>query len=157
MNPLFYQIIMTRYTPGTKLSYDGERGKEACIVLTDGNVHLTKVWGEDRWQQMKLADWLILAEGLEVEEYIPLPKEPLTHVKDFKIPRQITVEDKFKWILSDDTYRVAVQTNKGFLEVKSVIDGNRDLKKTMFPCFLDWALSLPEGGCIKGESWRSYE
>ena len=153
---------MSTYTPGTKLSYDGERGKESCVVLTDGNVQVTKVWGEDRWQQMTLADWLILAEGLEVEEYIPLPKEPLTHVKDFKIPRQITVEDKFKWILSDDTYRVAVQTNKGFLEVKSVIDGVIErneigLKKTMFPCFLDWALSLPEGGCIEGESWKVYE
>jgi hypothetical protein len=61
---------MSTYTPGTKLSY--ANGTECCTVLTEGNALVTKVWGQDHWEQMWLADWLILAEGGEQEDYIPL-------------------------------------------------------------------------------------
>ena len=60
------------YTPGTKLSY--ANGTECCTVLTDGNAMVTKVWGDRWWEQMKLADWLILAEGQEEEDFIPISK-----------------------------------------------------------------------------------
>jgi len=33
------------------------------------------------------------------------------------------VGTKIKWILNSETYRVAIQTDRGFLEVKAVIDG----------------------------------
>lgn len=60
----------SNYIPGTKLSYNN--GTECCTVLTNGNSLVTKVWGNDHWEQMWLADWLILAEGTEQEDYIPL-------------------------------------------------------------------------------------
>ena len=58
------------YTPGTKLSYNN--GAECCTVLTNGNSLVTKVWGDAWWEQMPLADWLILAEGQEEEDFIPI-------------------------------------------------------------------------------------
>jgi hypothetical protein len=61
---------MSTYTPGTKLSYNN--GAECCTVLTNGNSLVTKVWGDAWWEQMPLADWLILADGQEQEDYIPL-------------------------------------------------------------------------------------
>ena len=60
----------SNYTPGTKLSYNN--GTECCTVLTNGNSLVTRVWGNDHWEQMWLADWLILAEGTEQQDYIPL-------------------------------------------------------------------------------------
>lgn len=60
----------SNYIPGTKLSYNN--GTECCTVLTEGNALVTKVWGQDHWEQMWLADWLILAEGGEQEDFIPL-------------------------------------------------------------------------------------
>lgn len=61
------------YKPGTKLSY--ANGSESCTVLTEGNALITKVWGDPWWEQMRLADWLILAEGKEEEDFIPISKE----------------------------------------------------------------------------------
>jgi hypothetical protein len=58
------------YIPGTKLSFNN--GADCCTVLTDGNAMVTKVWGDRWWEQMRLADWLILAEGQE-EDFIPIP------------------------------------------------------------------------------------
>jgi len=63
---------MSTYIPGTKLSY--ANGAECCTVLTNGNSLVTKVWGEAWWEQMPLADWLILAEGREEEDFIPISK-----------------------------------------------------------------------------------
>lgn len=63
---------MSTYTPGTKLSYDN--GNECCTVLTNGNALVTRVWGERWWEQMLLADWLILADGHEEEDFIPISK-----------------------------------------------------------------------------------
>ena len=63
---------MSTYTPGTKLSYDN--ANECCTVLTNGNALVTKVWGERWWEQMRLADWLILADGHEEEDFIPISK-----------------------------------------------------------------------------------
>lgn len=60
----------SNYIPGTKLSYNN--GTECCTVLTEGNSLVTKVWGQDHWEQMWLADWLVLAEGGEQEDFIPL-------------------------------------------------------------------------------------
>ena len=61
---------MSNYTPGTKLSY--ANATECCTVLTNGNALVTKVWGERWWEQMPIADWLILAEGQEEEDFIPI-------------------------------------------------------------------------------------
>ena len=78
----------------------------------------------------------------------------------------IEVGTKFKWVLSDDTYRVAIQTANGVLQVKSVTDGGgevhdanckcmpcayykynpRPLKRTPFKDYSDWLKSLPKGG-----------
>ena len=63
---------MSNYKAGTKLSYNN--GTECCTVLTNGNALVTKVWGDAWWEQMPLADWLILAEGQEEEDFIPISK-----------------------------------------------------------------------------------
>ena len=78
---------------------------------------------------------------------------------------------KFKWILNENTYRVAVVTKVGVLQVKSVINSQPDLhdnsckcicccnvyngfrmcfplKTTFFNCKSDWFNSLPETGYI---------
>ena len=51
------------YVPSTKLSY--ARGSECATVLTDGLVMVTISQDISCRNIMKLADWLILAEGTE--------------------------------------------------------------------------------------------
>ena len=80
----------SNYTPGTKLSYNN--GTECCTVLTNGNSLVTKVWGHDHWEQMWLADWLILAEGTEQQDYIPLaPNQQAEEFDD--LPPLIPIND----------------------------------------------------------------
>jgi hypothetical protein len=67
------------YPPSTRLSYAGN--SECCTVLTDGNVMLTKCLNIECRIEMKLVDWLILADGKEVEEYIPCPAKEITKEK----------------------------------------------------------------------------
>lgn len=68
------------YIAGTKLSFNN--GQECCTVLTDGNAMVTKVWGDRWWEQMRLADWLILAEGQEEEDFIPISKQSAAEYVD---------------------------------------------------------------------------
>jgi len=83
---------MGTYTPGTKLSY--ANGTECCTVLTEGNSLVTKVWGQDHWEQMWLADWLILAEGTEQEDFIPLPPANTVHQGEFDdLPPLVPLND----------------------------------------------------------------
>lgn len=138
------------YTPATKLSYNN--ASECATVLTSGMVMVTE--GLARGQMMKLEDWLILANGQEQEEYIPLQSEPeavepKTHA--------FAIGTKIKWFLSPETYRVAVQTANGILQVKSVTDGRGEvnhlgplaqhghypLLKTPFESYSAWLKSLP--------------
>jgi hypothetical protein len=87
------------------------------------------------------------------------------------------VGTKMKWILNQETYRVAIVTKKGVLQVKSVTDGGGDchdadcscvpcseialsggclppwrrgrpLKKTLFASETEWLNSLPPNGNI---------
>jgi len=83
---------MSTYTPGTKLSY--ANGTECCTVLTEGNALVTKVWGQDHWEQMWLADWLILAESGEQEDYIPLAPVDAVQQEDFNdLPPLVPLND----------------------------------------------------------------
>jgi hypothetical protein len=97
------------YTSGNKLSYDDS----SATVLTDGMVMVTSGLGYG--QQMKLVDWLILAEGRE-----KLVSKP---VQAQEAPKTYAVGTKFRWQLNPETYRVAIQTPKGVLQVKSVTNG----------------------------------
>jgi hypothetical protein len=87
------------------------------------------------------------------------------------------VGTKLKWVLDEETYRVAIVTKKGILQVKSVTDGagdcheagckcepcieialsggaippwrrGRPLKKTSFPSESEWYKSLPSNGKV---------
>jgi hypothetical protein len=83
---------MSNYKAGTKLSYNN--GTECCTVLTDGNALVTKVWGERWWEQMRLADWLILAEGQEEEDFIPIvPANTLQQEEFDDLPDLISLND----------------------------------------------------------------
>lgn len=70
---------------------------------------------------------------------------------------------KLKWVLNDETYRVAVESSDGhIIQVKSVTDGVGDVntgavralngrfpfKKTYFESEAEWRASLPENGVI---------
>ena len=146
------------YAPSTKLSYN--RMEDCATVLTGGMVMITK--GLGRGTMIKLEDWLILAEGDHQEEYIPLPKvepkvaEPLPKAAE----PFLEVGTKMTWVLNPETYRIAVQTAKGILQVKSVTDGGGEvdrfgplaqyghypLLKTPFESYSAWLKSLPPGG-----------
>ena len=109
---------------------------------------------------INLVDWFTL-----VKKVAPPPPSPLT------------VGSKMRWTLDEETYRIAVQTKKGILQVKSVTDGagechddgckcipcaelrmfapppwrireRRPLKLTFFADEAAWTASLPEGGKI---------
>jgi len=91
--------------------------------------------------------------------YIPIEFHDGTYVPSQTI--QYRIGTKFRWadLYNDDTYRIAVVTKMGFLQVKSVTDGQAELetktsllpgsryplKKTFFPDELSWRASLPSG------------
>jgi len=110
---------------------------------------------------INLVDWFTLAKKVENEPLHALPP----------LPR--AVGSKLRWTLDEETYRIAVQTKKGILQVKSVTDGagechddscscvpcaeirmfapwrtTRPLKLTFFADEAAWKASLPEGGNI---------
>jgi len=165
------------YAPKAMLSYADDRG--SATVLTEGNVMVTK--GLGLGQIMKLADWIILAHGARiVEDYIPLDtmvSQPEAEPKPEPEPlNPLSIGCKLRWTLNQETYRVAIQTAKGVLQVKSVTDGagechedgctcrpcaelrmvppppwrtRRPLKAKLFPDEATWKASLPEGGTIE--------
>ena len=158
------------YTPGTKLSHSD--ASRRATVLTGDNVMVTA--GLGLGQMMKLADWLILADGAKIqEEFIPLPAASASLPVAAPPPAN---GSKFRWTLDANTYRVAIMTAKGLLQVKSVTDGGgevhpttcrecrpckelamtppapwarRPLKKTMFTDEAAWRASLPVGGSVE--------
>ena len=161
------------YTPGTKLSHSD--ASRRATVLTGDNVMVTA--GLGLGQMMKLADWLILADGARIqEEFIPVPKEgAVAPLPAASVAPPPAIGSKFRWTLDANTYRVAIMTAKGLLQVKSVTDGGgevhpttcrectpckelamtppapwarRPLKKTMFADEAAWGASLPTGGFI---------
>lgn len=166
------------YAPKTMLSYADGRG--SATVLTEGNVMVTNGLGTG--QMMKITDWIILAHGARiVEDYIPLDDsmpelEPVLEPEPKPELKTLAIGSKLRWTLNEDTYRVAIQTDKGVLQVKSVTDGagechedgcpctpcaelrmvppapwrtRRPLKKTLFANEITWKASLPEGGTIE--------
>ena len=227
------------YTPGTKLSHSDAKAR--ATVLTGDNVMVTVGLGYG--QMMKLADWMILADGARIqEEYIPVPKNEAAHnasgAEYIPVPKNeaahnasgaeytpslstpapppapssslptaqeralasiahasamwatayaqnpfvkavqqnpAVVGAKFRWTLNPETYRVAIMTAKGLLQVKSVTDGagavhpttcpcvpcrelamtppapwaRRPLIKTMFADETAWRASLPAGGTVE--------
>lgn len=164
------------YTPGTKLSHTDATRR--ATVLTGDNVMVTAGLGYG--QMMKLADWIILADGARIqEEFIPLPaaSAPLADAASdiTPTPPPAPVGSKFRWTLDTNTYRVAIMTVKGLLQVKSVTGGasevhpttcrecrpcrelamtppapwaRRPLKQTMFADEAAWRASLPTGGSV---------
>jgi len=182
------------YTPGTKLSHSDALCH--ATVLTCDNVMVTAGLGYG--QMMKLADWLILADGARIqEEFIPVPKDGAAHSASgaefiplpaasapisapstpVPAPPPPAIGSKLRWTLDANTYRVAIMTAKGLLQVKSVTDGagevhpttcrecrpckelamtpplpplpRRPLKQTMFADEAAWRASLPTGGSVE--------
>ena len=127
----------------------------SVTVVTDGNVFVTA--GIGAGTIMKYADWLILAGGKPIPSSTPVP---------YFTSQPSAIGTKFKWILNEETYRVAIQTAKGVLQVKSVTDGGGEvhddacacdrclynerlpLKTTLFHNEDEWRASLPHGGII---------
>lgn len=158
------------YTPGTKLSHTNATRR--ATVLTGDSVMVTA--GIGYGQMMKVADWIILADGARIqEEFIPLPDAASDITPT---PPPAAIGSKFRWTLDANTYRVAILTAKGLLQVKSVTDGGgevhpttcrectpckelamtppapwarRPLKKTMFADEPAWRASLPTGGSVE--------
>lgn len=119
------------YSPATKLSHSNATNK--ATVLTNGNVMVTLGLGVG--QMMTLEDWRILADGATIVEEraaVPVASQP-----------PAAPGSKFRWTLDANNYRVAIMTAKGLLEVKSVVNGETDFKKTLFPNEAAWRASLP--------------
>jgi hypothetical protein len=141
--------------------------------LTGDNVMVTGGLGYG--QMMKLTDWIILADGAKIqEEFIPVPKNGTAHsasgAEFIPVPQQkLAVPQqnppalgaKFRWTLNPETYRIAIMTTNGLLQVKSVTDGGGEcdtsrtvggtypLIKKMFADEAEWRASLPAGGSVE--------
>lgn len=172
------------YAPSTKLrSVDGN---ETATVLTNGNVMAFANGGSWR-QMMSLEDWkclagnilmvpqrsssvetLIATQSIQTEAAAPEPAapqeaaaqepEPAAPEPAAPFPKR-PVGSKLRWVLDEETYRIAIVVANGILQVKSVIDGEDDcnpnfssfrnrLKKTFYTTEEEWRASLPLGGTI---------
>jgi hypothetical protein len=152
------------------ISMESVKPATSVTVITDGNVFVTGGLGAGTI--MKYADWLILTDSEPIMVTQP-SSQPSSQPGFTPIPgytplsRQLAIGTKFKWILNEETYRVAIQTAKGVLQVKSVTDGGGDvhsdacdcdrclystgrlpLKQTLFANEDFWRSSLPRGGII---------
>ena len=94
-------------------------------VITDGNVFVTEGLGAGTI--MKYADWLILAYSEPIVVSVPIPTSAMKNSLS-------DIGTKFKWILNEETYRVAIQTADGVLQVKSVTDGGGDVHNDACDC-----------------------
>jgi hypothetical protein len=148
------------YDPGTKLS-SFATGFHAT-VLTDGKVMMTHGLGAG--QIVKLEDWLILAGDVidifckdqpqsQPQAQVEVQAQPQVEA-EVQAQENVPIGSKFRWDLNGNTYRVAIMTSKGVLQVKSVTDGVTDedsigrIKRTMFPNEAAWRASLPEGDAV---------
>lgn len=100
-------------------------------------------------EKMRLADWLILADGQRVEEeFIPVPRQ-----QDVVYP----VATRLTWYVADNNYSVAIVTSRGILTVKSVYPGITpgarivDTPDTLFNDFETWVNSMPSSGVIRAD------
>ena len=163
------------YTPGTRLM--SGNGSEHATVLSDGMVMANAYENGWRWRQMmKLDDWLLMNGDVKIvndtlfvsvgpapveQEQEQGPAAALAQQEPAPLPLpQRPVGTKLRWVLGEETYRIAIATANGILQVKSVTDGAGDclprdtfhswvrakLKKTMFATEEEWRASLPQGG-----------
>lgn len=151
------------YTPGTRLV--SSNNSENAVVLSDGMVMANACENGWRWRQMmKLDDWLLMSGGVKViEAASPKQQEdaPAPAAAPAPLPKRPD-GTKLRWVLGEETYRIAIATANGILQVKSVTDGEGDclpneginswgrarLKKTMFTTEEEWRASLPQGGQV---------
>ena len=152
------------YTPGTRLT--SGNGSEHATVLSDGMVMANAHENGWRWRQMmKLDDWLLMNGDVKVVNDTPLvsvgsaaqaEQEPAPAPAPAPLPKR-PVGTKLRWVLGEETYRIAIATANGILQVKSVTDGEGDcnpnfssfrnmLKKTFYTTEEEWRASLPQGG-----------
>jgi hypothetical protein len=131
-----------------------------CVtVITNGNVFVTE--GIGAGTIMKYDDWLILADSEPIMASTPIPAFTPEHAMcNVELP-PLAIGAKSKWVLNEETYRIAIQTANGLLQVKSVTDGGGEcdttkhtvggtypLMKKMFADEAAWRASLPYGGVI---------
>jgi hypothetical protein len=134
---------------------------------------VTKCLGLDTRIIMKLTDWLIIAEGREVEDHttehndcdydIPDDSEEeegqeITEPRDqWLSTRPFPVGTRLRWNCDPEygyEYRLAIVTKYGILQVKWVYPGStpgvnvEDSKKTFFDTPADWNASLPKNGDV---------
>jgi hypothetical protein len=144
--------------------YDEDEEEEIADLFTQEELIKQKL---EEQRQAEELEALEAARQNELEELM---------LKDEHVFRQ-PVGTKLKWVLNQETYRVAIVTKKGVLQVKSVTDGGGDcheggcscvpcseialsggrlppwrrglpLKKTLFASEVEWRDSLPFGGEI---------
>jgi hypothetical protein len=112
----------------------------------------------------------------ELSELADLEAERQKELEELSLKEELInhpVGTKLKWVLNEDTYRVAIVTNKGVLQVKAVEDGCGEchedgctcapcwehfnnapwrprlpLKKTLFTNETEWRNSLPSSGQV---------
>jgi hypothetical protein len=111
---------------------------------------------------MSLQDWIILSDGAIIQTISTTPVEtPAPATEDIQTPPEplaphalpqamspAQIGSKFTW-RHDNNCRIAIMTSKGLLQVKSIVNGEIDLKKIMFADETAWRASLPEGGVVE--------
>ena len=151
------------YAPGTRLI--SGNGIEHATVLSDGMVIASANENGWRWRQMmKLEDWLLISSDVQVLKDMPLVSVDSASAQQELPPAPLPkrpVGTKLRWVLGEETYRIAIATADGILQVKSVTDGAGEclplpagayswqrakLKKVMFLTEEEWRSSLPQGG-----------
>jgi len=118
------------YSAGTKLSHSDET--EKVTVLTDNHVMVIK--GRYEGQRMPLGDWLILADGAEIQEdYIPFAQQ-----REFELGTTWLCRNSAK------QWRVAMQSERDIVQLMSVYtmeDDDRQIashRLQRFPTRADW-------------------
>jgi len=154
------------YAPGTRL-ISGNRVENAT-VLNNGMVMADAYENGWRWRSMmSLADWLLISGDVKIITDTPLASLAEAAIQQAEaapapvpLPKR-PIGTKLRWVLGEETYRIAIATADGILQVKSVTDGAGEclplpagayswqtarLKKTLFPTEEEWRSSLPQGG-----------
>jgi hypothetical protein len=145
---------------------------EYATVLSDDMVMADAYENGWRWRSMmKFSDWLLISGHVTVITDTPLVSLTDVAVQEAEaaaasapapvpLPKR-PVGTKLRWVLGEETYRIAIATTDGILQVKSVTDGAGEclplpadayswqtarLKKTLFITEEEWRSSLPQGG-----------
>lgn len=122
---------------------------------------LTEIEDEEELEELEAARQV---EELEAQRQLELEVARQNELEELSLKEELfmnhPVGTKLKWVLNEDTYRVAIVKKNGVIQVKSVTDGiasttkkmfalnPQSFLKTLFANEAEWRNSLPSSGEI---------